>query len=41
MYKYGIWKMYDDGEYLQNILLKNPNQMEIIIIIIYKNPNQT
>jgi hypothetical protein len=35
--------MYDDGEYPQNILLKNPNQMEIIIIIImiYKTPNQT
>jgi hypothetical protein len=32
MYKYGIRNMYDDGD-LQNILLKNPNQMKIIIII--------
>jgi hypothetical protein len=23
MYKYGIWNIYNDGEYLQNILLKN------------------
>jgi hypothetical protein len=40
MHKYGMWNMYNDGKYFQNILLKNPNEMEIIIII-YKNPNQT
>jgi hypothetical protein len=25
MYKYGIWNMYDDGQYFQNILLRKPN----------------
>jgi hypothetical protein len=33
--------MYNDGEYLQKKLLKNPNKTQIIIIIIIlKNTNK-
>jgi hypothetical protein len=32
MYKYDVWNMYDDGEYLQNILLKKSKNNNIIII---------
>jgi len=37
MYKYGIGNMYYKGEYIQNILLKNPSQTQIIIIINLNN----
>jgi len=39
MYKYGIQNMYNDGEYLWNILLKKSNQMKIIIYFKKSKPN--
>jgi hypothetical protein len=32
MYKYDTWNMYDDNEYLQNILIKKSKNNNIINI---------